>query len=202
MVHPRLSTRASAAFTVAAASLFAGGKGPCKTSRFVSVLTRATGENSHAENPLFNIPRDRLRIPSQLRRLGARFSRQTDELSTRARSILGENAAARFAEFRHYRDGWDVGRGRRLSTGSVAALEMFLAVHPDFPTRPSLFLTRAGNLELAWENRSGRRVEVEFLPDRFQYFAESAAGEQEGELELRRLPELICRLDPEGRSKR
>ncbi len=148
------------------------------------------------------LSKGRLRLHSSLRRLGARFFRPRAGLSARARSILGENAAARYAEFRQYRDGWDLGRGRRLLRGSASALERFLAAGPDFPTRPSLFMTQAGSLELAWEDRAGRRVEVEFLPDRFQYFVEAQSGDEEGDVELCRLPVLLAHLDLEGRSAR
>jgi hypothetical protein len=58
-------------------------------------------------------------------------------------------------------------------------------------------MTRAGNVELAWESRAGRRVEVEFFPDRLQYFLDSDGRENEGEMELSRLPELIATLDRE-----
>lgn len=127
-------------------------------------------------------------------------SHATDGLSARARSILGENAFSRYAEFRQYPDGWDFGRGRKLCAASVTTLERFLAAEPAFPTRPSLFMTQAGSLELAWEDRRGHRVEVEFLPDRFQYFVESEGGDEEGEVELCRLPALMAHLDLEDRS--
>jgi hypothetical protein len=108
-------------------------------------------------------------------------------LSHRARALLGENASARFEAFSQYREGWDFGRGRPLAAGSVAALELFLDAYSSFPTRPSLFMTAQGNLELAWENHAGQHVEVEFWPDRFQYAIEADGAGQEGEMELRGL---------------
>lgn len=130
-----------------------------------------------------------------------RFSRPAD-LSPGARAALGENAAVRYAECRQYRDGWDVGRGRRLAPGSVAALERFLDAEPRFPTQPSLFMTQRGMLELAWENLAGRRVEVEFLPDRYLCFVEGESGDDEREFAPRRLSSLIAHLDLEGPSNR
>lgn len=103
-----------------------------------------------------------LHLHPLLARLGRRSSRPACALSPYARAILGDHASARFDEFSQYRDGWDFGRGRRLSAGSVAALELFLAAYPSFPTRPSLFLTQDGNLELAWEDDAGNRTDVEF----------------------------------------
>jgi hypothetical protein len=140
----------------------------------------------------------RLRLQPLLARLGWRSARPAGALSPCARAILGGNASARFDEFRQYLDGWDFGRGHRLSAGSVAALELFLAAYPGFPTRPGLFLTPDGNLELAWENHAGQRVEIEFLPDRFQYLVENDGVDLEGEIELRRLSTLLTYLDQEA----
>lgn len=151
---------------------------------------------------MLDLSKGRLRVQSRLRRLGLRFSRPAGDLGSHARAVLGENAAARLAEFRQYRDGWDFGRGRRLSPGSVKALERFLDADPRFPTRPSLFMTQAGTLELAWEDPAGRRMEVEFLPEAYLYFAETDRGEDEGEFDARRLPALLAHLGLEGRSDR
>jgi hypothetical protein len=131
-----------------------------------------------------------------------RFSRPTGELGAHARAVLGENAAARLAEFRQYPDGWDFGRGRRLSAGSLKALERFLDRNPRFPTRPSLFMTQAGTLELAWEDGAGQRIEVEFLPDAYLYFVQAERGEDEGEFNARQLTALLAHLGLEGRSDR
>lgn len=146
---------------------------------------------------MFRLPNARLHLLALLSRFGRR-PRTASGLSPRARTILGENASARFDEFSQYREGWDFGRGRRLTPGSVAALELFLEAYSSFPTRPSLFMTAEGNLELAWENHAGQRVEVEFFPDRFQYAIEADGTDQEGELELRCLPALLTHLDQEA----
>jgi hypothetical protein len=149
---------------------------------------------------VFKRSKDR-RHSSQPPRLAGPSIRPTDGLSARARAVLGENALARFQEFRQYADGWDFGRGNRLSSASVAALDLFLSSYSNFPTRPSLFMTQAGNLELAWENHGGRRIEVEFCPDRFQYFLDVEDPRAEGEMELRRLPDLIATLEQEDAAK-
>lgn len=131
-----------------------------------------------------------------------RFSRPAGGLNARARAVLGENAAARLTEFRLYRDGWDFGRGKRLSAGSVRALESFLLAGPRFPTRPSLFMTQDGMLELAWEDAAGRRVEVEYLPGRYLYFLDGPDGGEEGAFDARRLPALIAHLGLEAGTER
>lgn len=146
---------------------------------------------------MFRLPNARLRLQYLLSRFGRR-PRALAGLSPRARMLLGANASARFDEFRQYREGWDFGRGRPLAPGSVAALELFLDAYSTFPTRPSLFMTADGNLELAWENHAGQRVEIEFFPDRFQYAIAADGIDREGELELRCLPALLAHLDQEA----
>lgn len=147
---------------------------------------------------MFRLSHSWLRLHPIFARFVRRRARAAIGLTPRARSILGDNASTRFDEFVQYRDGWDFGHGRRLCGGSVAALELFLASYPSFPTRPSLFLTREGNLELAWDGYAGERVEIEFLPDRFQYLVENEDGDREGELGLRELPTLLSYLDQEA----
>jgi hypothetical protein len=117
-----------------------------------------------------------------------------DDLSSGARAIVGENGYARFKEFRSYAAGWDFGRGRALSPESVATLELFLAAFSDFPTRPSLFMTEAGNLLLGWEDREAHRIEIECFPDRIAYYFENEDLEDGGEVDLDRLPLLVAKL--------
>jgi len=146
---------------------------------------------------VFSLSDGRLRLQDFLSRFGRR-PRAASGLSAHARAVLGQNASTRFDEFRQYREGWDFGRGRPLSSGSVAALELFLEAYSSFPTRPGLFMTTGGNLELTWENHAGQHVEVEFWPDRFQYAIAADGADQEGELELRCLPALLAHLDQEA----
>jgi hypothetical protein len=108
----------------------------------------------------------------------ATFIKNTDELSHHARSLLGKNCVDRFVDFTQYKDEWDSGRGHKLSTRSVAVLESFLSVIYKFPVEPSLFFTRNGNLELGWEDSSNGKIEIEFFPDRIEYFAESKSEEE------------------------
>jgi hypothetical protein len=85
-------------------------------------------------------------------------------LSARAQAVLGPHGVARFREFWSYPDGWDFGGGgKALSERSVTGLETFVANFNGFGARrPSLFLSEEGHLELAWEDATGDRVELEF----------------------------------------
>jgi len=133
------------------------------------------------------------------RRASTRIVKPIDELSSAARAILGPNGTARFDEFKSYPQGWDFGYGQPLSSASIASLDYFLALFGEFSTRPSLFLTRLGNLELAWEDGVGR-IELEFFPNKVQYFLE--ANDEESEVPISHLPRLIERLrDGTSRSR-
>jgi len=116
-------------------------------------------------------------------------------LSENSKRIIGEHGVQRFEEFKRYHDGWDYGRGRALSPRSVAAFESFLRRVPELAAvEPSLFLTAEGNLQLGWEDEQGRVVEVDFLPNRIDYFIESS--QEEGSSRLDALPQLIERIRP------
>lgn len=106
----------------------------------------------------------------------------TDKLTRRAFEVLGKNGIERYEDFKSYPDGWDNGVGARLSGRSTAVMETFFGVFSDFDTKPSLFLTRDGNLQLAWENSGGERIELEFYPDHIEYYIQSR--EEEGEIEV------------------
>jgi len=91
---------------------------------------------------------------------------------------LGKNGVARVKEFKTYKDGWDSGKGRALNEKSEENLHSFLrSKATGFPTRPSVYLTPAGNLRLIWEKRGGECVELEFFPDGIEYFFESSGRE-------------------------
>jgi hypothetical protein len=141
---------------------------------------------------MLNLTRGRLRL---LRWLGR--ERRKPALSACARTLLGPNASARFDEFSRYRDGWDFGRGRRLTPGSATTLERFLVAHPFEIVRPSLFLTHEGFLELAWESDGARRIELEFQPDRVAYYVAADGSEQEGTIRAECVGELRAILDAE-----
>jgi hypothetical protein len=91
---------------------------------------------------------------------------------------LGQNGVDRVKEFRTYKDGWDSGKGAALNGKSEENLRSFLLSRSDeFPTPPSVFLTRAGNLRLSWENQAGDGIDLEFFPSGVEYFFESSGKE-------------------------
>lgn len=108
----------------------------------------------------------------------------TDNLSIKSLTIIGDNGLKRFEEFIQYRDGWDFGIGETLSSQSIALLDTFINIYFDcFKTEPSLFLTRAGNLQLGWEDKHEKAIELEFFPNKIEYYIESK--EEEGEVNIR-----------------
>lgn len=122
-----------------------------------------------------------------------RVRRQAPTLGETAGNILGENGVRRFWEFVRYERGWDLGRGEPLSSRSVAFVNAFLNRLPELgAVRPSLFLTHEGNLQLGWEDREGNAIEIEFGPDRVEYYLEGLGEERTIGLEA--LPQLIGRV--------
>ena len=111
-------------------------------------------------------------------------------LSDAALNVLGENGRRRFQEFRQYQEGWHVGQGKALSARSVSITNSFLTHLPELVAyHPSLFLTPAGNLELAWEDTNGRDIEVEFGRDGIEYFIE--ALDEEDTVRLDVFPQFV-----------
>jgi hypothetical protein len=93
------------------------------------------------------------------------------------------NGLKRFQEFKKYQKGWDFGIGEPLSHQSVAIFDTFLNLFPYFfGKEPSIFLTRAGNLQLAWEDYENRDIEIEFYPNKIEYYIE--IEDLEGEIEI------------------
>jgi len=103
---------------------------------------------------------------------------EAETLGFQAKQVLGLNAVKRFDLFKQYKSGWDVGRGLPLSLHSVAVMEAFISFFNDFRQEPSLFLTPEGNLQLGWEDKDNNSVEIEFFPDRIEYYIESFDEEQ------------------------
>ena len=120
----------------------------------------------------------------------------TDTLGSKTAALLGDNGVKRFEEFKRYKDGWDHGYGRPLSNRSVAVMEFFINKFSDSINEASLFFTRDGNLQLGWEDNSGNSIELEFFPDRIEYFIESL--DMEGEIEVKEadVAQLISYLNP------
>jgi len=124
----------------------------------------------------FEEPKDK--IPDQERELledEAVEPKQKENfiLSREAIAIIGENGKRRFEEFRRYPNGWYGGKGKKISKWSVLNFERFVKDIPELKLfRPGLFLTLEGNLSLGWEDRNGQSIEIEFYPDKIEYFIE------------------------------
>lgn len=76
--------------------------------------------------------------------------------------ILGRKAYRRIKRFQKYKSGWADAESYPLSSQSQVLLYLFLLQKPQFPTNPSVFMTRDGFLELAWEDRSDCRIHAVF----------------------------------------
>jgi len=114
-------------------------------------------------------------------------------LSENSKRIIGENGLYRFEEFKRYPRGWDGGHGKPLSHRSITSLETFLRQLPELAIRqPSLFLTHQGNLQLGWEDKLGNVVELEFFPDKVEYYLESL--NEEGMVDLKGLHLLVDKV--------
>lgn len=99
-------------------------------------------------------------------------------LSSEALLVVGENGKHRFDEFKRHKDGWFGGKGREMSKYSLAVFESFITKIPELKLfHPSLFLTLAGNIELGLEDKSNQSMEIEFYPDKIEYFIESFGEE-------------------------
>lgn len=116
-----------------------------------------------------------------------------DELNEDTVKVIGENGLQRFEQFKKYSEGWDFGIGKPLSSHSVASFKLFCKhLSEPIPDEPSLFLTREGNLQLGWEDKEGNKIEIEFFPDKIEYYIE--ALDDEGEVDLTHISQLVDTL--------
>jgi hypothetical protein len=126
------------------------------------------------------------------RLVGSLARRVELNLSPAAQAVIGPEGVARFREFWSYPDGWDFGRGKALTGLSVSRFERFVAEFNDFGgTLPSLFLSRDGNLVLAWEDSNGHRIEVEFSRDTVLFWA---GDDSERSFTIEEYPRLIASI--------
>ena len=106
---------------------------------------------------------------------------------------LGPRGWGRVYHFRnYYGSGWG-DKGRVLSPRALDAFFRFVE-RTDFPagTSPSVFLTDRGGIELSWEDRNGKPVQVEFTGTGAEFF--KAATDEEGTVSLDSLAQLSRRL--------
>lgn len=101
-------------------------------------------------------------------------SKENFVLSREAILMLGENGKNRFDEFKRYPKGWFGGKGREISKYSVAVFERFIKKIPELKLfSPSLFLTLEGNIALGLDDKNKQNIEIEFHPDKVEYYVES-----------------------------
>jgi hypothetical protein len=109
-------------------------------------------------------------------------------------SKLGPRGWGRLYHFRYYYSaGWGDGTGKPLSPRALEAFYRFLEP-AQFPqgTLPSVFLTDEGNLELCWEDRDGKAVDIEFRPTDIEFYSE--AQDVEGSVPADQAKALANRL--------
>lgn len=107
---------------------------------------------------------------------------------------LGPKAWVRVSLFRNYYEpGWGE-NGKVLSPRALEAFFRFVegATFPAGKRSPSLFLTDGGGVELCWEDRNGKPVQVEFTTTGAEFY--EAATEAEGSVPFEGLAELCRRL--------
>jgi hypothetical protein len=107
---------------------------------------------------------------------------------------LGPRGWGRIVHFRrYYTPGWGQGEGKSLSPRAVEAFRRFLRV-ARFPdgVLPSVFLTDQGGLEVCWEDKDGKSVQVEFTSHGVDFYRE--AGEEEASVGFHQIPALAEQL--------
>ena len=105
---------------------------------------------------------------------------------------LGPKGWGRVHHFRsYYGSGWGE-NGRVLSPKALDAFFRFVE-DAQFPTAaPSVFLTDRGGIELCWEDRNGKSLQVEFTTTGAEYY--NAATDEEGVVAFDGLGQLSRRL--------
>lgn len=105
---------------------------------------------------------------------GIEIIKPTNDLNKNVIDVLRKNGVKRFLELKQYKKGWDFGTGEPMSSQSLAMMETFINLYPQLREKePSIFLTREGNLQLIWEDNDNNTIEIEFFPDRIEYYLES-----------------------------
>ena len=107
---------------------------------------------------------------------------------------LGARGWGRVYHFQNYYiSGWGE-KGQVLSPRALDAFFRFMetASFPKGKSAPSVFLTDRGGVELVWEDRYGKSVQVEFTGTGAEFY--KAATQEEGEVTIDGLAELSGRL--------
>jgi len=96
-----------------------------------------------------------------------------------------------------------MGRWKPLSTITIALVDVFANKYSEFgQVAPSLFFTREGNRQLSWEDKEGRPLEVEFFPEKLEFYV--GRTDEEGSINIapenpiKALEQLIEHKSPNG----
>lgn len=79
--------------------------------------------------------------------------------------LIGHNGIERLQQFLRVENGWDFGKGSRLSRISVALLKIFAERYGNLVMRfdePSLYLDPGGYLRIEWDLPQGGELSVDF----------------------------------------
>ena len=107
---------------------------------------------------------------------------------------LGRRGLDRIFEFQEYPRGWGDGTHEAYSPLAYRTMLKFLRRFA-FPSNvtPSVFFTREGGFELAWEANTGSDVQVEFAPKRIEVYHQELGLEEE--LKVEELEKLFSLLE-------
>ncbi len=105
---------------------------------------------------------------------------------------LGPKGWGRIYHFRNYYNSSWGENGRVLSPKALDAFFRFVEEASFPPGSPSVFLTDRGGIELCWEDRSGKSVQVEFTGTGAEFY--KALTEEEGVVTFDGVAQLSRRL--------
>lgn len=90
---------------------------------------------------------------------------------------LGPRGWARLTLFRHHYPAGGGTGGQALSPRTLERFFQFLKMAQFRHSQPSVFLTDRGGIELCWEDRAGRSLQLEFTETGIEFYHEATARE-------------------------
>lgn len=109
------------------------------------------------------------------------LSPQDDFINNPIFEKYGTDFKKRLIEFKNCSHGWNMGSGEPLSDKSLSMLKTYLEIAPTSDERPGVFLTKEGNISLAWRDKENGIIEFEFEGDVVKYNIEKT--DEEGVVE-------------------
>lgn len=124
-----------------------------------------------------------------------------EQLSDRAKQLLGESGVERVTEFSRYPAGWDFGRGEALQPESIATLDWFLSRHGDvIEGRLSVFFSAEGVLDLMWDSTLWGAVNLALYANGVGYHFDGCGSEEDVFVAFDDIDTLLHVLQPEKHS--